>query len=147
MPKKGVIELPWCSKCKSEPIGKWVFLIGCIDDQEASMIESFLTSENILVLRKYGGAGEYLKITCGMPKLGVDLYVKDNQLEEAKEILGEVGAMNKADSNGDESSIISSGGTWSKGKKRLFLISILALIFIIGSLIGTLFSTITDIIS
>ena len=144
-----MIELPWCSKCKSETIGEWVFLIGCTDDQEASMIESFLTSENILVLRKYAGAGEYLKITCGMTKLGVDLYVKDNQLEEAKEILGEVGAMNKADSNGDESSIISSGGSTalSKGKRRLFLISIIALIFIIGSLIGTLFSTITDIIS
>ena len=140
--------MPWCPKCESEAIEKWVFLIGCMDDQEASMIESFLTSENILVRRKYGGAGEYLKITCGMTKLGVDLYVKDNQLEAAKEILGEVGAMNKADSNGAKSSIRSSGGTaWSKGKKRLFLISILALIFIIGSLIGTLFSTITDIIS
>ncbi|OLN28818.1 hypothetical protein DSOL_3895 [Desulfosporosinus metallidurans] len=140
--------MPWCPNSKSETIGKWVFLIGCTDDQEASMIESFLTSENILVLRKYGGASEYLKITCGMTKLGVDLYVKENELEIAKEILGEVGARNIADSNRDENSIKSSQGTaWNKGKKRLFLISIISLIFILGSVIVSIFSTITDIVS
>lgn len=39
------------------------------------MIEFFLLGEGIILLRKYGGAGEYLKITWGMSRLGVDLYV------------------------------------------------------------------------
>lgn len=127
---------------------EWVFLIGCTDDQEASMIESFLTCENIFVLRKYGGAGDYLRITCGMTIFGIDLFVKRSQFEVAKEIICEViGTMDldKTDSKLEERTTKSSvEAVQNKGKKRLFLIAVTALIFILGSLIVTIISTVKN---
>ena len=69
---------------------EWIFLISCRDDQEADILESFLTSESIFVLRKYRGAGDYLKVACGMTNFGVDLFVRRFQYEIAQEILGEL---------------------------------------------------------
>ncbi len=122
---------------------EWVFLISCADDQEAMMIESFLTGENILLQKKYGGASEYLKIITGMTKLGVDLYVKKSQLNISVEIINEVfGAENKADGNMDEREIKNPKGTYkNKGRNRLYFISVISLIFILGSIIVSTWST------
>ncbi|MFZ3100622.1 MAG: DUF2007 domain-containing protein [Desulfitobacteriaceae bacterium] len=122
---------------------EWIFLVSCADDQEAMMIESFLTGENIILQKKYDGASEYLRITWGMTKLGVDLYVRKSQFDVAKEIINEVfGAENKADSKLDEGIIKNFRGTyWNKGRKRLFLVSIISLIFILSSIIVSTWST------
>ena len=103
--------MPWCPKCKAEyreefemcsacdvklveqlepehdEHEEWVFLINVADGVEADLVEGFIKSGNIPVLRNYKGAGDYLKIYMGMSHLGVDLLVPLSRLEEAKEMI------------------------------------------------------------
>lgn len=54
---------------------------------EAGMIESLLEEENIPVLRKQRGAGQYMEIYMGMSTEGVELYVPAESLEKASELI------------------------------------------------------------
>jgi len=55
---------------------------------EAGMIETLLTEENIPVIKKQRGAGQYLEIYMGMSTYGVDLYVAEEHLNLAKTLIG-----------------------------------------------------------
>lgn len=55
---------------------------------EAGMIENLLAEENIPVIRKQRGAGQYLEIYMGSSTYGVDLYVKEEHLAMAKLLIG-----------------------------------------------------------
>ncbi|MDP4158750.1 MAG: hypothetical protein Q8911_03160 [Bacillota bacterium] len=146
----------FCSNCKipliDELVGRpknepdcetfeeWVFLISCSDDQEANMIESFLACENIFLLRKYGGAGDYLRVACGMTIFGVDLFVRKSQFKTAKDIVREVyGIIDETDhqrvgiTHND-----SAANEVNKGKKRLYLFAFIYIVFILVSLIVTI---------
>lgn len=109
--------MPWCPKCKTEyregfykcsdcnvslvdelevedeivipqtNSQSWAFLIKTYNDKEALIIESLLGGYGIPVLRKEKGAGGYLKIVMGMTNLGIDLYVPDSALEEARVLI------------------------------------------------------------
>ncbi|RQD68590.1 MAG: hypothetical protein D5S00_08595 [Tindallia sp. MSAO_Bac2] len=57
------------------------------NDIEAGMIESMLATENIPVLRKQRGAGQYMKIYMGMSTEGVELYVPAESLEQARKLI------------------------------------------------------------
>lgn len=59
----------------------------CTEEIEAEMIESFLKNQAIPVLRKYPGFSDISRIVGGMTKLGVNIYVPENHLEEAKQVL------------------------------------------------------------
>lgn len=61
---------------------------------EAGMIETLLAEENIPVIRKQRGAGQYLEIYMAMSTYGVDLYVAEEQLELAKALVGQVQEQN-----------------------------------------------------
>lgn len=104
--------MPWCPKCRTEYRGgfatcsdcgsqlveqleneqdpmassehKWCFLTEIYSENEAGIIESLLKSCGIQVLRRDRGAGAYLRIYMGLSNLGIDLYVPDNRLEEAR---------------------------------------------------------------
>ncbi|SDZ14923.1 putative signal transducing protein [Tindallia californiensis] len=54
---------------------------------EAGMVESLLAPENIPVLRKQRGAGQYMEIYMGMSMEGVELYVPVESLEKARELI------------------------------------------------------------
>lgn|GEM_PF-6681087 len=120
----------------------WVFLTSCTDDQEASMIESFLASENIFVLRKYEGAGDYLRIACGTTIFGIDLFVKKRKFKDAKVVLDEV--IGTMDLDKDDAKLAprttksSIGVVQNQGKKRLLLVTSIALIIVFASLIMTI---------
>jgi len=66
---------------------RWALLMNLDDDREVDIIESLLGSCGIPLLRKYRGLGGYLRILTGMSAFGVDLYVPEGKLEEAREIM------------------------------------------------------------
>lgn len=105
--------MPWCPVCKTEYLpgystcadcekplvdqlpqvvknepreAPWVLLKQCYNDKEADVITSILEAEAIPVLRKYPGAGEYLKVAYGMNS-GVQLFVPEDMAELAKELI------------------------------------------------------------
>ena len=54
---------------------------------QANIIESMLRAHDIPVLRKHKGFDGYMKIVAGRTLLGVDIYVPQNALEAALEIV------------------------------------------------------------
>jgi len=111
--KEGEHSMPWCQKCKTEYRGGVTrcsdcgselvevlqqieeypkndsesFLMSVRDRIEADIVEGFLNSNGIPVLRKYKGAGAFVDLYLGISYTGVDLYVPRSMLEHAKEIL------------------------------------------------------------
>jgi hypothetical protein len=106
--------MPWCPNCRTEYIegfntcsdcncelvdilepiikeeiiyDKEAFLITVNNGIEADLIESILNANNIPVLKKFKGAGAYLKLYMGMAIFGVDIYVPSNLLDEAKNLI------------------------------------------------------------
>lgn len=79
----------------------WEYLDIFIDEQEASMIESFLNSDNILTWKKYPGFSDITKIVGGTTRLGVAIYVPKDRLADARliveDILGRDGGQEQAD--------------------------------------------------
>lgn len=76
---------------KSIPVKSWVFLTETVNDAEAVIIESFLRSNGIPLLKKYKGAGAVLKVyQVETTKFPVDWFVPENQYTEAKEILDDI---------------------------------------------------------
>lgn len=65
------------------------FLISVRDDIEATIIEQKLKTYQIPVIRKYQESGGYMKIIMGVTMLGIDLYVPEELLETAQNILKE----------------------------------------------------------
>lgn len=65
----------------------WSFLNNVYDNNQAAIIRSILEDEGIPVLEKRRGAGAYVEIVAGISNTGIDLYVPDTSLVEAREIL------------------------------------------------------------
>lgn len=65
----------------------WAFLTGVAGEPEAGVIESFLRTYGIPVLKKYQEAGGFLQVYMGMTSFGIDLYVPAGCLELAKTLL------------------------------------------------------------
>ncbi len=71
-----------------------ILLASVPNEIEAGMIETLLTEENIPVIKKQRGAGQYLEIYMGMSTYGVDLYVAEEHLELAKALIGQTQEQN-----------------------------------------------------
>lgn len=69
------------------PIEGQAFLITASDRIEADILESKLSAAQIPVYKKYRGPGAYLNIVLGNTSMGVDLFIPEERLEEAKGIL------------------------------------------------------------
>lgn len=94
-------ELTKCSSCgeklvsnlKNEnsniDLGKEVLLTSLEDKIEAELLKGYLESNNIPVLIKCKGSGEYLNICMGTSYLEVDIFVPLNLLDKAKGVLHE----------------------------------------------------------
>jgi hypothetical protein len=104
--------MPICPKCKSEYLSGYdtcadchvklveklddvqknenvidqslVFLKNVSDDYHKDLIISFLETENINVIEKHEGIGQYLKIYSGQSYQGKNLYVLEEDYERAK---------------------------------------------------------------
>lgn len=63
------------------------FLITAVDVIDAELIESFLGTNNIPVLKKFRESGDYLNIFMGNTNLGIDMYVPSKLFDEAKRLL------------------------------------------------------------
>ena len=63
------------------------FLITAVDVIDAELIESFLGTNNIPVLKKFRESGDYLTILMGNTNLGIDMYVPSKLFDEAKILL------------------------------------------------------------
>jgi len=69
------------------PVEGQAFLITAGDSIEADIIESKLSAAEISVFRKYREPGAYLEIILGNTTMGIDLFVPEEKIEEAKAIL------------------------------------------------------------
>ena len=69
------------------PVEGQAFLITAGDSIEADIIESKLSAAEIPVFRKYREPGAYLEIILGNTTMGIDLFVPEEKIEEAKAIL------------------------------------------------------------
>lgn len=69
---------------------RWAFLTNVLDVHEANIIKSLLDLHGIPLLVKHKGAGEYLNIYMGMSSFGVNLYVPESMLEQAREIIKDI---------------------------------------------------------
>ncbi|MGI5998283.1 MAG: putative signal transducing protein [Lutispora sp.] len=63
-----------------------VHLLQVYNDVEADIVEGFLKECGIVSMRKYKGIKGYMKVIMGTT-LGVDIFVKPEDYEQAKEIL------------------------------------------------------------
>lgn len=72
---------------RKPPIEGQAFLTTASDSFEADIIESKLATAEIPVYKKYRGAGAYLDIVLGSTAMGIDLFVAEEKIEEAKGIL------------------------------------------------------------
>jgi len=67
---------------------KVALLTSVSSQMEAGMIEALLAEADIPVIRKQRGAGQYLEIYMAMSTYGVELYVAEEHLEKARELIG-----------------------------------------------------------
>lgn len=63
------------------------YLMSVSNEIEAKHIEDILKHNNIPVLKKHRGAGEYIQLYLGASNLGINIYVPSNLKEMAKYIL------------------------------------------------------------
>ena len=66
---------------------EFVFLITANDEIEAKIIESKLKYYDIPVLLKHQGAGEMLSLIAGFSKLPVDILIRVDDLNDARDIM------------------------------------------------------------
>lgn len=66
---------------------KWVFLKNVAEGYDAHITIATLESNNIIVLKKQEGSGQYQSIYFGRNFYGINLFVPSKQLEKAQEIL------------------------------------------------------------
>ena len=74
----------------------WEYLDVFADEQEADIIESFLNSGDIQTFKKYPGFSGMSKIVGGMTKLGVEIYVPKERLEDARLIAEDILSVHKS---------------------------------------------------
>ena len=80
-----VAEIPFEEECYAEDIP--AFLCSVEDGVEAEMTISLLRSNDIPVMKKRPGSGEYLTIYMGTSFYGADIYVPSKLHAKASEVL------------------------------------------------------------
>jgi hypothetical protein len=106
----------------------WVLLTEITNENEATIIESFLQSYEIALLKKYKGNGDMLKLYTGITSFGFELFVPQNQYEQAMKLLDSLSKPNVYQA-------IDNGSDWSEreiyNNKRRWMMSILLACFCI----------------
>lgn len=165
--------MPWCPKCRRfqedddlcaycwvetveelEPLievppdeEQDTFLLTVSDENEANIVQSLLKVNNIPSLRKHRGSGGYLQIYMGTSNLGIDIFVLEKHLEQAKEIL--LSHNDSSDNEKNEPDEGISGDFTGKNpisvRRRNRMVIILAIFFILNLIIIILLSTVGDV--
>lgn len=99
-----------------------VLLITVSNDFEADMYESILSSCDIEIYKRVRNSAKDLEVYLGRPNMGVEIYVSENQYEEAKAVLN--------DSDIDYESIPLSDENEGKIKNPYWIIPVSIIIFI-----------------
>lgn len=73
-----------------------VHLVNVDSDMEAERLIVLLASEGIVAIKKFKGTGSYLNIVAGVNYQGVDLYVAEDDFEDAQECLQPVSDLPEA---------------------------------------------------
>lgn len=100
-----------------------VFLITVSNSFEADMYESILYSCDIPIYKRARSGSEHLEIYLGMTNMGVDIYVDEENIDDAKEVLdvSEVDYRNSPETRGHEDEI----------KKPYWLIAVIIILIVI----------------
>ena len=80
---------------------EWQFLVNCADDFEAGLIMGALDGAGIINMRKYRGSGDYMKVIGGVGQ-DVDIFVPEDQLPKAQEVLDFLNAEATKEEHGEE---------------------------------------------
>ena len=64
-----------------------VYLTTVGSDVDADILESLLKSHGIETIRRYSGAGDYVKVLMGHTNLGVKLFVSPDDFPDAQNII------------------------------------------------------------
>lgn len=103
---------------------EWTFFYNVYDRYQAEIIKSILSQEEIPVLEKSKGSGAYTEIVLGRSSVGIDIYVPNNQLAEAQNIINTFQMpfddIEESDSNISGRVIENQSGKWQK--RWLFII-------------------------
>lgn len=114
---------------------EWILLSNVYDRYQAEIIKSILSQEDIPVLEKSKGSGAYTEIVLGRSSTGIDIYVPNNRLIEAQDLINTpfMSSDDIENSDIDSSShmIENRSGKWSK----LWLL----IIFVIPGLAGLIY--------
>ncbi len=140
----------YCHECKKELVDEMlegpafefedmVYLGSFGDEAETKLLEAFLNSHGIPVLKKYQGIGGYLKITMAVSKFGVDFYVPSGALEEAQRLVNEMALEPPVKVGEVATEELASSLRW---RKRMIVV-IISLLFIIPCIAGVLYSIVS----
>lgn len=125
-------------------------LANVYDRYQAEIIKSILSQEGIPVLEKSKGSGAYTEILLGRPGTGIDLYVPNFQLAEARDMINTLTiASDNIDENIDYSPKDINEKRSVKGLKRWFLFLIVipviaTLVYALGGIMKTIYQTLID---
>lgn len=64
----------------------WVYVYGVAQEVEADIVLGLLQEEGIPAVKRYPGAGQFLKLAYGLTS-GVDIYVPESDSVRARELL------------------------------------------------------------
>lgn len=90
-------------KQNNNPPEGQALLFTAADTIEADIIEFKLAANNIHISKSYREAGAYLTLVLGKSSMGVDIFVSEEKLEEAKIILESAQEITDEDILGDPS--------------------------------------------
>ena len=117
---------------ENQTIGNFSKLLTVSNQVEAGMVEELLKNEQIACYRRDRELGSFLRVSMGYSVYGEDIFVSNDQLENAKEVLKDsfLAAQDKQDEedlDGEDSAVMESYGRRRRLAAR-FVIIVLAVI-------------------
>lgn len=72
---------------EKSPEAKEVLLISVRNDIQAALVENLLKEQNIYCAKRHIAMGAVAALYTGMSNLGLDIYVNEKDLDQAKEVI------------------------------------------------------------
>ena len=112
---------------ENQTIGNFSKLLTVSNQVEAGMVEELLKNEQIACYRRDRELGSFLRVSMGYSVYGEDIFVSNDQLENAKEVLKDsfLAAQDKQDEedlDGEDSAVMESYGRRRRLAVRIVII-------------------------
>lgn len=112
---------------ENQTIGNFSKLLTVSNQVEAGMVEELLKNEQIACYRRDRELGSFLRVSMGYSVYGEDIFVSNDQLENAKEVLKDsfLAAQDKQDEedlDGEGSAVMESYGRRRRLAARIVII-------------------------